>query len=260
MFKSSLNEFDLLIFSAQKHKKQTLKSVFFQMAKRKIKCDVNDFILDYLKKAKCEKTLNLLDKENLDTVKKTGKVFAKFVEYLKAQTKNEMKKEDDLGFEINFAAYQPDIKVRPTDFIKISSSRKSSNSESKCDKRNKNEKKMEVPKEFIKTIENLGMKKEDADILYKTNINWTVVYSNNKIYCTEHGCDFFTKIDNDELTNHMINIHKYGEYPCHDPYCDFIAVSKKNLNYHNRMHTKRFDKDFCHKCPKTNCQGEFHFR
>ena len=116
---------------------------------------------------------------------------------------------------------------------------------------------MEVPKEFIKKIKNLGMRKEDADILYKTNINWTAVYSDNKIYCTEHGCNFFTRIDNDELTNHMINIHKYGEYPCHDPYCNFIAVSKKNLNYHNRMHTKRFDKDFFHKCPKPNCQASF---
>ena len=143
--------------------------------------------------------------------------------------------------------------------FKISSSRKSCDDKSKREKRNKDVKKMKVPKEFIKKIKNLGMRKEDADILYKTNINWTAVYSNNKIYCTEHGCNFFTKIDNDELTNHMINIHKYGEYPCHDPYCNFIAVSKKNLNYHNRMHTKRFDKDFCYKCPKPNCQASFEY-
>ena len=73
-------------------------------------------------------------------------------------------------------------------------------------------KKNDIPKEFMKKIRKLGMKEEDADILYRTKIDWTAVYSNNKIYCTETGCDFYTKLDNDDLKNHMISAHNYGEY------------------------------------------------
>jgi len=53
------------------------------------------------------------------------------------------------------------------------------------------------------------------------------MFSENKIYCVEPGCNYFTKIDNEELSNHMRNVHKYGEYPCHYPHCSFIGVSKK---------------------------------
>ena len=69
----------------------------------------------------------------------------------------------------------------------------------------KNKKTKKIPEEFIKKIEKLGMKREDADILYKTKIDWAAMYSNNKIYCTETRCDFYTKIDSDELTKHMIS-------------------------------------------------------
>ena len=86
-------------------------------------------------------------------------------------------------------------------------------------------KKKEVPKEFIKKIKKLGMKVEDADILYESKIDWTAVYSNNKIYCIEIGCDFYTKIDNEELTNHTIDCHDYGEYPCNQPHCNFVGFS-----------------------------------
>ena len=85
---------------------------------------------------------------------------------------------------------------------------------------------MEVLTEFIKKIKNLGMRKEDADILYKTNINWTAVYSDNKIYCTEVGCDFYTTIDKDVLTSHAKTVHYYGDYPCPDEYCNYIGYSK----------------------------------
>ena len=86
--------------------------------------------------------------------------------------------------------------------------------------------KIDVPKEFIKTIENLGMKVEDAEVLFRSKIDWTAIYSENKIYCIEPGCDYFTKIDNDELTNHMINVHKYGDYPCNYDHCNYVATSK----------------------------------
>ena len=87
-------------------------------------------------------------------------------------------------------------------------------------------KKTDVPKEFVAKIKNLGMKVEDAEILFKSKIDWCAVYSDNKIHCVEPGCDYFTTIDSDDLTNHMINVHKYGDHPCNYDQCDYVAYSK----------------------------------
>ena len=87
----------------------------------------------------------------------------------------------------------------------------------------------DVPNEFIRKIKNLGMKVEDAHVLFQTKIDWTAVYSENKIYCIEPACDFCTMIDNEELKNHMINVHKYGDYPCKYDHCDYVAISKVKL-------------------------------
>ena len=89
--------------------------------------------------------------------------------------------------------------------------------------------KKDIPKEFIKKIKNLGMNLADAEVLFKSKIDWCAVYSENKIYCVEPGCDYFTMIDNRELTNHMIDVHKYGDYPCSNDHCDYIATSKVKL-------------------------------
>ena len=86
--------------------------------------------------------------------------------------------------------------------------------------------KKDIPKEFIRKIKRLGMKVEDAEVLFKSKINWSAVYTENKIYCVEPGCNYFTKIDTDELTNHMINVHEYGDYPCNYEHCDYVASSK----------------------------------
>ena len=89
----------------------------------------------------------------------------------------------------------------------------------------------DFPKEFIKKIRNLGMKVEDAEVLFKSRVDWTAVYSENKIYCAEPGCDYFTKIDNEELTNHMINVHEYGDHLCQYNHCDYVAYSKVKFLY-----------------------------
>ena len=73
------------------------------------------------------------------------------------------------------------------------------------------------------------MKVEDAEILFKSKIDWTAIYSDNKIYCVEPRCDYFTKMDGEELTNHMINVHKYGDFPCNYDHCDYVATSKVQL-------------------------------
>ena len=88
------------------------------------------------------------------------------------------------------------------------------------------------------------MNVEDAEVLYKTKIDWTAIYSENKVFCVEPGCDFFTEINSDELTNHMQCVHKYGNFPCEEEHCDHVAVSQKQLNHHRRMHTMCHDNNF----------------
>ena len=70
------------------------------------------------------------------------------------------------------------------------------------------------------------MNVEDAEILYETKIDWTAVYSGNKIHCVEKGCDFSTQINSEDLTKHLVANHAYGEHPCNHPHCNFIAYSK----------------------------------
>ena len=86
--------------------------------------------------------------------------------------------------------------------------------------------KKEIPENFVKKIQKLGLRKEDAEILFKTKVDWTAVYSNNKIYCTEVGCDFYTTIDKNILEDHAKSVHSYGQYPCPDKYCQYIGYSK----------------------------------
>ena len=101
------------------------------------------------------------------------------------------------------------------------------------------------------------MKMEDTEALYKSKIDWTAVYSNNKIYCTELTCDYSTKIDDGDLTNHMIDVHKYGEYNCDDHHCNYVGYSKKTLTRHNKMHMTIPNKSLWIKCPKPNCEQTF---
>ena len=184
------------------------------MAKRKIKCDLNDFVVGYLKRFKYEKTLKSLDVLNQFKNDHTA-VFKKFIHYLEMkEADKDLRNEDDLGFEINLGAYQQQAISKPTRLIGNST------------KKEKSEKQIDIPKEFIKTIEKLGMRKKDAVMLYKSKIDWVAVYSENKIYCIEPRCKYFTQIDNEDLKNHMINVHKYGEYPCPYDDCDYVAFSK----------------------------------
>ena len=80
------------------------------MAKRKMDSCLDGMIINYMKKRKCEKTVKLLE-EKFDGKYEDVRVTEKFLNYLRAK---EVKKEiesDDLGFEINFGAYEPQPKV-----------------------------------------------------------------------------------------------------------------------------------------------------
>ena len=82
------------------------------MTKRKIDCNLNDIIGSYFMKKKYQKSLKLFN-DNVDQTKNDAKeILEKFFCYLNEnKTVKKNAKEDDLGFEINFGAYQPDTKV-----------------------------------------------------------------------------------------------------------------------------------------------------
>ena len=136
------------------------------MAKRKIDCcSLNHFVVDYLKKRKFETTLKLFNRDN--EVMMEENLFKKFTNYL---TKNKFDRDnpnDELGFEINFGAYQssePRLKIIPE------TKRPKNGTDGKREK-------IEIPKKFMKKIRKLGLREDDADILYKSKIDWTSVYS-----------------------------------------------------------------------------------
>ena len=83
------------------------------MAKRKIDSDLDDIVMNYLMKAKCEKTAKMFGTEqNHEDRKDSSKSLKKFIKYVKqSETEKENRIEDDLGFEINFGAFQPATKV-----------------------------------------------------------------------------------------------------------------------------------------------------
>ena len=79
---------------------------------------LDEIIAECLRKRECTKALKLLE-ENIATknngpakVSAVGNV-EDFIIYLKnLEVEREFKKEYDLGFEINFGAYQPNVKVK----------------------------------------------------------------------------------------------------------------------------------------------------
>ena len=85
------------------------------MAKRKIDCTLNEVIFEYLKKRRFEKSLKLFGQNYCPAKNDQTRPLEEFCDYLK---KKEIEKEsmnhDDLGFEINFGAFQPQMKVSST--------------------------------------------------------------------------------------------------------------------------------------------------
>ena len=84
------------------------------MAKRKINCSLDEIIMEYLKKVKCEKTSKLFGTENSGERdhSKSLKKFIKILKQRETQTLSERENSNvELGFEINFDAFQPEKKV-----------------------------------------------------------------------------------------------------------------------------------------------------
>ena len=84
------------------------------MAKRKNDRSLDNVFVGFLKRRKYRRTLELFGSEFGNNIAVNSKVFDEFENFLKEKIKHEPKKEyadDDLGFEINFEAFQPTQKV-----------------------------------------------------------------------------------------------------------------------------------------------------
>ena len=93
------------------------------MTKRKIDSSLDGIIVNYLKKTKFEKSMKLL-KEKFEDKYEDAKVTEKFLNYLRAKEAKKEIESDDLGFEINFGAYQsqPKVSRRNPDQMSLSDS------------------------------------------------------------------------------------------------------------------------------------------
>ena len=114
-----------------------------------------------------------------------------------------------------------------------------------------------VSDEFVKKIQELGFKKENAEALFETKIDWTAMKSNDTIYCTQVGCEFSTQMFDGCLKNHCKNVHQWGQYPCVDPNCEYVGYSQANVNKHRKLHNRVFDSVFEYKCPYPDCESSF---
>ena len=87
------------------------------MAKRKIDCSLDNIVMEYLKKVKCEKSSKMFGTDG-SSENDHSKSLKKFMKFLKeSETEKENRVEDDLGFEINFGTFQPATKVSFFRFI-----------------------------------------------------------------------------------------------------------------------------------------------
>ena len=75
-------------------------------------CSLDDIVREYLKKVKCDKTSKMFGTDH-SVGSDHSKSLTKFMKNLRqSEIKKENRAEDDLGFEINFGAFQPEPKVR----------------------------------------------------------------------------------------------------------------------------------------------------
>ena len=81
------------------------------MAKRKIDCGLNDLIIAFLKKRKYKRSLQLLEDKNGGSEKENTGIYDNFINYVAEREDKKETELADLGFEINFGTFQPEIKV-----------------------------------------------------------------------------------------------------------------------------------------------------
>ena len=96
------------------------------MAKRKAEFSLDSFVTSYLKKAKCTRTLKFFVDEKRELETKNEHLLERFMKYLKKKEAEKRNEIDDLGFEINFGAYQPEAKVSSSEHTSLTLSNRTS--------------------------------------------------------------------------------------------------------------------------------------
>ena len=80
------------------------------MASRNLDSSLNDVVIEYLKKVKCEKASKMYESK-CTSESSSSKLLSEFIKFLKLKETTKESVEDDLGFEINFGAFQSAAKV-----------------------------------------------------------------------------------------------------------------------------------------------------
>ena len=82
------------------------------MVKRKMACSLENIVMEHLKKVKCEKTSKMFGNESSGSTTSIRNEHSKLLKnFIKFMKQNENRFEDDLGFEINYGAFQSMTKV-----------------------------------------------------------------------------------------------------------------------------------------------------
>ena len=86
------------------------------MVKRKMACSLENIVMEHLKKVKCEKTSKMFGNESSGSTtsirNEHSKLLKNFIKFMKQKEREkENRFEDDLGFEINYGAFQSMTKV-----------------------------------------------------------------------------------------------------------------------------------------------------
>ena len=125
------------------------------MAKRKLDSSLDGIIINYLKRGKCEKTLKLFEGRIEGAIEdiNTSKMFWNHLQRKEAEKESA---KDDLGFEINFGAYQIQSgENRFSEQTLDSSARKSSAGTKIRNEKSDKKENIDIPKEFIEKIKEL---------------------------------------------------------------------------------------------------------
>merc|ERR1712130_347627 len=109
-----------------------------------------------------------------------------------------------------------------------------------------------IPEGFLALLDSLALDRENAEILFKNKDQWKFVRSEQKIFCTEPGCNFKITMKPDCLVRHCISAHDWKVYPCPYDYCKFEAFSPRTHKTHISSHkTMRGGGGFA--CDRGNC-------
>ena len=121
----------------------------------------------------------------------------------------------------------------------------------------KTKRKKKIPTEFIQHILSLGFSEKDADRLYQEKDNWSAVSTGGRILCAKTGCKFYTSIASDELFEHCRSKHLWGDYPCPEENCSFVAYSETALKKHVVFHSQPPTSHRDYPCSMANCKASF---